>query len=68
MTLVGTRVCSTASDAKLANSEIIDNILSMVRLKDYRKVHHSKDANSCPTMFNFADADTQGWARGWLRY
>ena len=49
---------ASASDVKLANSEIIDNILSTVRLKDHRKVHHSKDANSCPTMFNFADTDT----------
>ena len=28
------------SNAKFANSEVIDNIPSMMRLRDHRKLHH----------------------------
>ena len=40
--------------------KIIDNNHSMVRSREHGKPHHSVDANSHTTVFNFADM-------GWLR-
>ena len=47
----------STSNTKLANSEVVDKIPFMVSLRERRKLHHSLDANSYTTMFNFADAD-----------
>ena len=59
-------VQASASNAKLVNSEVIVNILSMVRWTERRKLHHSIDTNSYSTMFNFTEADVR--AQVWLCY
>ena len=40
--------------------KVIDNNPSMVRSREHRELHHSVDANSYTTVFNFAN---MGWVR-----
>ena len=57
-------VCSTGLHQKLTKSEVIDNVASMVRLRECRKLYNSIDANCYTTLFNSAGADA--WV--WLHY